>query len=83
MDGTPTPNLDTFLEAIRSVGDRESVRLRTVDLDGQPRLRTLEIDLRFWPTFELNRAGVGWERVAHHPPQPNSESSGSTPAATP
>ena len=63
VDGRATPDLDRFLEAVGSVPDRGSVRLRTVDLDGKVEVLTLELDLRFWPTRELRWNGGGWTRT--------------------
>ncbi|KAI7749039.1 hypothetical protein M8C21_009945, partial [Ambrosia artemisiifolia] len=39
--------IDTEIE------DREFVRIRTVDLNGKPRVLTLKQDLHYWPTWEL------------------------------
>jgi hypothetical protein len=39
------------------------VRLRTLDLEGRAEVLTLELDLRYWPTFELRLGPAGWERV--------------------
>jgi len=62
VDGEPTRDLDEFLAAVGDTPDRGSVRLRTVDLDGKADVRTLELDLRYWPTIELRWNGSGWVR---------------------
>lgn len=65
VDGQPVTDLDTFLEAVQTKGDRDAVRLETVDLDGKPDVITLKLDLEYWPTYELRRNGGAWERVSH------------------
>lgn len=62
VDGTPTPDLDAFLDAVRDKPDRGSVRLELADLDGRVSVVTLVLDLEYWPTFELIRGEEGWSR---------------------
>ena len=63
VDGTPVADLDAFLAAVSGKGDREAVRLETLDLDGKPDVITLKLDLEYWPTYELRRNEGQWERV--------------------
>jgi S1-C subfamily serine protease len=62
VDGTPTPDLDTFLAVVGDKPDRGSVRLELADLDGRVSVITLELDLEYWPTWELVREPEGWVR---------------------
>jgi S1-C subfamily serine protease len=64
VDGTPTPDVDAFLAAVKGRGDRGAVRLRTVDLDGKVQVITLKLDLQYWPTAELRAGPDGWVRTA-------------------
>jgi len=61
-DGEATPDLDAFLRAVAGRGDRESVRLQLLDLDGNPDLVAVELDLQYWPTVEFRREADGWGR---------------------
>ncbi|MEN8181955.1 MAG: trypsin-like peptidase domain-containing protein, partial [Myxococcota bacterium] len=63
VDGVPTPDLDAFLSGVADKGDRDSVRLKTVDLEGRVAVITLKLDLRYWPTVELLRSEDGWQRI--------------------
>ena len=63
VDGEPVRDLDAFIEAVRDKRDRESVRLKTIDLDGKVAVITLKLDLQFWPTFLLDRDDNGWTRT--------------------
>jgi S1-C subfamily serine protease len=61
-DGKPTPDLDAFLAAVGERRDRDSIRLRTLDLEGRTEVITLKLDLRYWPPAELRRGPDGWQR---------------------
>ncbi len=61
VDGYPTPDLDAFVQVMGQRSDRDSVRLKTVDLDGRMSVVTLKLDLDYWPTAELLRGASGWE----------------------
>ncbi|KAK1433205.1 hypothetical protein QVD17_10113 [Tagetes erecta] len=53
VNGKPTPDLDTFVNVTKEIEDKEFVRVRTVHLNGKPRVLTLKQDLHYWPTWEL------------------------------
>ncbi|MCP5070071.1 MAG: hypothetical protein GY946_26170 [bacterium] len=62
VDGVPIAGLDAFLEAIADKGEGDSVRLRSVDLQGKVSVRTLELENDHWPLEELRREEGGWHR---------------------
>ena len=62
VDGAPTPDLDTFLAAIRGRADRARVRIKIVDLDGKTQVISLKVDRQYWPTAELAVGPGGWGR---------------------
>ena len=68
VDGVATPDLDAFLTAVAGLGDRASVRLRVMSLQGRVRVLTLDLDLHYWPTLELRRGPTGWDRVPAEAP---------------
>ncbi|XAR51472.1 HtrA2 peptidase [Bertholletia excelsa] len=53
VNGKPTPDLDAFIDVTKEIEDGEFVRVRTVHLNGKPRVLTLKQDLHYWPTWEL------------------------------
>ncbi|KDP22648.1 hypothetical protein JCGZ_02490 [Jatropha curcas] len=53
INGKPTPDLDAFINVTKELGHGEFVRVRTVHLNGKPRVLTLKQDLHYWPTWEL------------------------------
>ncbi|CAH9066972.1 unnamed protein product [Cuscuta europaea] len=53
INGKPTPNLDAFVEVTKTLEHEEFVRVRTVYLNGKPRVLTLKQDLHYWPTWGL------------------------------
>ena len=64
VDGTPTPDLDSFLKVVTGRPDRASVRLRTITWNNAPEVITLKLDKHYWPAYETRRNGDGWERRA-------------------
>ncbi len=64
VDGTRTPDLDTFLKVVTGRPDRASVRLRTITWNNAPEVITLKLDKHYWPAYELRRGADGWERHA-------------------
>ena len=66
VNGTPTPTLDSFVEATKALEDGAFVRLKLIALNGRPKVLTVKLDLHYWPTWELRRTTDGtneWERV--------------------
>ncbi|HYM35670.1 MAG TPA: PDZ domain-containing protein, partial [Steroidobacteraceae bacterium] len=63
VDGTPTPDLDTFIKTVSGREDHSSVRLKTVTWNDAVEVITLKLDKRYWPAYELRRADSGWKRT--------------------
>jgi len=66
MDGTPTPDLDSFVRVATAVGDKESVRLNTMSFNDVPEVITMKLDPEYWPSYELRRDGYEWRRLELH-----------------
>jgi S1-C subfamily serine protease len=62
VDGLPTPDLDSFIQAVSGRPDRSSLRLETVNWNGSVDVITLKLDEHYWPAYELRRNGDEWER---------------------
>ncbi len=62
VDGQLTPNLDAFLRQVNGRPDRSSLRIKTLSWNGAPEVITLKLDRHYWPSYELQRTDVGWER---------------------
>jgi len=62
VDGVPTPDIDAFLKVVSGRPDRSAIRLRTITWNNAPEVITLKLDRHYWPTYEVRRAGQGWER---------------------
>eukprot|EP00040_Diaphanoeca_grandis_P037025 m.239242 g.239242 ORF g.239242 m.239242 type:complete len:1071 (+) comp33740_c0_seq3:194-3406(+) len=50
LDGHPTPDLDSFLEIARQKGTGETVRIKTISMQGKSSVSTVELDKQYWPT---------------------------------
>ncbi|KAL3526974.1 hypothetical protein ACH5RR_011630 [Cinchona calisaya] len=53
VNGKRTPDLDAFVDATKELDHGEFVRVRTVHLNGKPRVLTLKQDLHYWPAWEV------------------------------
>ncbi|XP_023751918.1 protease Do-like 7 [Lactuca sativa] len=53
VNGKPTPDLEAFVNVTKEIENGEFVRVKTVYLNGKPRVLTLKQDLHYWPTWEL------------------------------
>ncbi|KAG4923412.1 hypothetical protein JHK87_048952 [Glycine soja] len=53
INGKPTPNIDSFVNVTKELEHGEFVRVKTIHLNGKPRVLTLKQDLHYWPTWEL------------------------------
>ncbi|ERN04348.1 protease Do-like 7 isoform X1 [Amborella trichopoda] len=53
VNGNPTPDLQTFVDVTKGLEHGDFVRVRTVHLNGKPRVLTLKQDLHYWPTWEI------------------------------
>ena len=58
----PTPDMDSFIAAVKDFKDRDNVRLTVRGWDGSAQVVTLKLDLRYWPTYELDHSAQGWAR---------------------
>lgn len=59
----PTPNLQAFIDAVKDIGHRESVRLKTMTWNETLEVITLKLDNQYWPAYELRRTDEGWRRT--------------------
>lgn len=64
VDDTPTPDLQSFVDAVASKQDKASVRLKTVTWNGVVEIITLKLDNQYWPAYEIRRTEKGWKRTA-------------------
>ena len=63
VNETATPNLQAFIDAVKDIKHRESVRLKTVTWNGTAEVITLKIDNQYWPAYEIRRKDNGWRRT--------------------
>ena len=63
VNETPTPNLQAFIDAVKDIDHRESVRLKTMTWNETPEVITLKLDNQYWPAYEIRRTNEGWRRT--------------------
>jgi S1-C subfamily serine protease len=64
VNETPTPNLQAFIDVVRGIEHRESVRVKTVTWNDTVEVITLKLDNQYWPAYEIRRTDDGWRRIA-------------------
>jgi S1-C subfamily serine protease len=64
VNETPTADLQAFINAVRDIKHRESVRLKTITWNGTAEVITLKLDNQYWPAYEIRRTPDGWRRFA-------------------
>jgi S1-C subfamily serine protease len=64
VNGEAVDSLDTFLDKVSVFKDKDTVQLTTLRLDGQESILTMQLDMHYWPTYEIVRGDDGWRRVA-------------------
>jgi S1-C subfamily serine protease len=64
VNDIPTPNLQAFIDAVKDISHRESVRLKTMTWNETVEVITLKLDNQYWPAYELRRTDEGWRRTA-------------------
>jgi len=67
VNGIETSDLDSFVEAVRGLGDGAAVRINAVSFNNVPEVVTLELDQHYWPAEELRRVGNVWQRLSLTP----------------
>lgn len=63
VNETETPDLQAFIDAVKDIKHRESVRLKTVTWNGTAEVITLKLDNQYWPAYEIRRDDNGWRRT--------------------
>ncbi|KAI1317355.1 hypothetical protein EDD11_008535 [Mortierella claussenii] len=67
INGTPTPDLDALLKAVRQCPDNSYVRVKTMSFDMIPTVLSIKTNMHYWPTAEMVRDDneeSGWRKVA-------------------
>lgn len=59
----PTPDLQAFIDVVKDIDHRESVRLKTVTWNETAEVITLKLDNQYWPAYEIRRTDDGWRRT--------------------
>ncbi len=63
VNEVPTPDLQAFVNAVKGIRHRESVRLKTLAWNGTAEVITLKLDNQYWPAYEIRRTAGGWRRA--------------------
>ncbi|KAI1168302.1 Pro-apoptotic serine protease NMA111 [Nemania serpens] len=68
INGDPTPDLKTFLEAVVKIPDNTYFRIRAMTFDNVPWVVTMKKNEHYFPTMEWIKDGsepCGWKRITY------------------
>lgn len=54
VNGTPTPDLDTFYKIAKSIPDDTYVKIRTVNFEGMPAALSMRTNYHYFPTWRID-----------------------------
>jgi len=76
VNGTPTPDLDTFLNVVKDCQHNTFVRLKVVGLQDKVGVITIKMDLTYYPTHTLKKTpeSRNWTYEHVHPSTPQLQS---------
>ncbi|KAJ5272941.1 Pro-apoptotic serine protease [Penicillium angulare] len=72
VNGTPTPTLDLFVEAVTKIPDNTYFRLRAVTFDNVPWVVTMKKNDHYFPMSEYLKdpsVEAGWRTISHGKPE--------------
>ncbi|KAF9909825.1 hypothetical protein EC991_007996 [Linnemannia zychae] len=70
INGTPTPDLDSLLVAVKKCQDNSYVRVKAMSFDMVPTVLSIKTNMHYWPTAEMVRDDneeSGWRKVVDSP----------------
>ncbi|KAF9372729.1 hypothetical protein CPB97_001047 [Podila verticillata] len=70
INGTPTPDLDSFLGAVRQCPDNTYVRVKIMSFEMVPSVLSVKTNMHYWPTSEMTKDDTqesGWRTVEYLP----------------
>ncbi|KAF9122093.1 hypothetical protein BGW39_010047 [Mortierella sp. 14UC] len=70
INGTPTPDLDSLLVAVKKCQDNSYVRVKAMSFDMVPTVLSIKTNMHYWPTAEMVRDDneeSGWRKVVDAP----------------
>ncbi len=63
VDGEPVSSLDDFIALVKDRRHRESITLKLLDLNNKPSVKTMKLDYRYWPFYEMRYENGDWVKV--------------------
>jgi len=63
VDDNPTPDLDSLIAIVKDKDDRDSVRLKVLDMKGRTKVITMQLNNHYWPIAHVTDTGSGWQRT--------------------
>lgn len=68
VNNVPTPDLDSFLNEVKKIGDNEYFRLKVITFDNVPWVATMKKNEHYFPTIEYHKdpsEPLGWKKIIH------------------
>ncbi|KAI9297381.1 trypsin-like serine protease [Neoconidiobolus thromboides FSU 785] len=68
VNDIPTPDLDAFLNVVKSLSDNTYARVRIVTFNNSPDVLSIKVNHHYWPMTELYKdstEATGWKKIKH------------------
>jgi S1-C subfamily serine protease len=63
IDGQAIATTDDFVNAVKSKQHQQSVLIKTLDFNNNPRVITLKVNNNYWPFYEIKYQNGQWQKV--------------------
>lgn len=63
IDGQPVKSLDDFIALVKNRDHREAITLKLLDLNNKPMVKTMKLDYRYWPFYEMKYENGEWRKI--------------------
>ncbi|GLX86160.1 hypothetical protein tloyanaT_24130 [Thalassotalea loyana] len=65
IDGEKISTTQDFIQAVKGKKHQESVLIKTIDFNNNPKVTTLKVNNHYWPFYELRYENGQWIKIDH------------------
>lgn len=65
IDGNPITTTQDFIKAVKGKKQQESLLIKTIDFNNNPKVITLKVNNHYWPFYEMRYENGEWIKIDH------------------